>query len=33
MRIKRDGTNRQIIVNHDHPGDTTLGTWVSGTYH
>lgn len=30
IRIKRDGTGRQIIVNHEHPGDTTLGTWVSG---
>jgi len=30
MRIKRDGTGRQIIVNHEHSGETTLGTWVSG---
>lgn len=30
MRIKRDGTGRQIIVNHEHSGETILGTWVSG---
>lgn len=30
MRIKRDGTGRQIIVNHEHFSETTLGTWVSG---
>ncbi|XP_027843018.2 low-density lipoprotein receptor-related protein 1 [Aphis gossypii] len=29
MRIKRDGTGRQIIVNHEHSSDTS-GTWVSG---
>lgn len=32
MRIKRDGTGRQIIVNHEHSGETTLGTWVSGIF-
>lgn len=30
MRIKRDGTGRQIIVNHEHSGDTNSGAWVSG---
>lgn len=30
MRIKRDGTSRQIIVNHEHSGEITLGTWVAG---
>lgn len=30
MRIKRDGTGRQVIVNHEHSGETTSGTWVSG---
>lgn len=30
MRIKRDGTCRQIIVNHEHSGEITLGTWVAG---
>lgn len=32
MRIKRDGTGRQIIVNHEHFSETTLGTWVSGIF-
>lgn len=32
MRIKRDGTGRQIIVNHEHSSETTVGTWVAGTY-
>jgi hypothetical protein len=30
MRIKRDGTSRQIIINHEHSGEITLGTWVAG---
>lgn len=30
MRIKRDGTGRQIIVNHEHSVETTSGSWVSG---
>lgn len=30
MRVKRDGTDRQIIVNHEHSGETTSGAWVSG---
>lgn len=32
MRVKRDGTDRQIIVNHEHSGETTSGAWVSGIY-
>jgi len=32
MRIKRDGTGRQIIVNHEHSGETS-GSWVSGIFH
>lgn len=31
MRIKLDGTGRQIIVNHEHSSETTVGTWVAGT--
>ncbi|XP_050433383.1 low-density lipoprotein receptor-related protein 1 isoform X2 [Adelges cooleyi] len=30
MRIKRDGTGRQTIVNHEHSSKITLGTFVSG---
>lgn len=30
MRIKRDGTDRQIILNREQPGETSAGTWVSG---
>lgn len=33
MRIKRDGTSRQIVVNHKHYSDTTLNTWVAGIFH
>lgn len=33
MRIKRDGTDRQIIVNHEHSSEITFGTWVSGIFH
>ncbi|XP_050540895.1 low-density lipoprotein receptor-related protein 1 [Daktulosphaira vitifoliae] len=29
-RIKRDGTSRQIIVNHKNSGELRQGTWVSG---
>lgn len=32
MRVKRDGTDRQIIVKHEHSGETTSGTWVSGIF-
>jgi len=32
MRIKRDGTGRQIIVNHEHSSETS-GTWVSGIFY
>lgn len=30
MRIKRDGTGRQIILNREKSGETSAGTWVSG---
>lgn len=30
MRIKRDGTGRQIIVNHEPSSLIASGAWVSG---
>lgn len=30
MRIKRDGTGRKIIVDHENFGELRQGTWVSG---